>query len=78
MIRTCKGISPFGLLEQNYCRLGDLETTESSHSSGAGKSKIKALTDLESGEDVPPGSQSAISLCPHWVGGMTELLWSLL
>ena len=43
-----------------------------SHSSKAGKSKIKAHS--VSGEDLLPGSQMAVfSLCPHVVEGVREL-----
>lgn len=39
------------------------------------KSKIKALTDVVSGEGLPPGSLMAVfSLCPHMVGRKSSVL----
>lgn len=45
----------------------------------AGKSEIKVLADLVSGEDLLPGSQIVIfSLCPHMMDGARISLKSLL
>lgn len=69
------GISPFGLLEQKYHRLGGRNNRNFFLTVlGAGKSKMKALADLLSGEDAFPGLQMTIlSLCPHWMEGVREL-----
>ena len=44
-----------------------------SHSSGGWKSKIKAPTDLVSGESSPPGSRT-FSPCRHMTGGKGAFL----
>lgn len=40
----------------------------------AGKAKIKVPVDLDSGEDLLPGSQTdVLSLCPHMAAGARAL-----
>ena len=49
------------------------------HSSGGEKSKIRAPANRVSGENLLPGSQSAVSLlCPHWWKGCKRSPESLL
>ena len=70
-------LSPFRLLEWKNHKLGDLNKKHQLLIvPEAGKSKIKDLPELVSGESSFPGSQVAIfSLCPHMSKGIGTLSW---
>lgn len=73
----CFCLSLFGFLKQGNRNWVAKQQTFMSHSSGTGKSKVKALADSMSGETPFSGSQiTVLSQCQHrveWAGELSGI-----